>query len=860
MRASWRLAGALAALVAARWAGLALFAGGFFLTRVELNEFSRCDQLPGDAPRRVAPASAESRWPDGGGDGCWAPAAFARAFIIVIDALRFDFMAPPAANLSADDSAGAGSLCRGQLSVVGEVLERRPRHAALFRFTADPPTTTMQRLKGLTTGGLPTFIDFSDNFSSEDIREDNWLEQLRRAGRRAVHMGDDMWTTLYPRSFHRAFPVPAFNVKDLDSVDAGVRAHLLPELAAADWSVLIAHFTGVDHAGHTFFADHPATRRKLRETDATVREALAAVEASPRAAETVVLIFGDHGMSDEGDHGGGSPEETGSGLFVYSPARPLLLHPQRRDDGFPEVQQVDLVPSLALLLGLPVPFSSVGALIAPLFEAAWSRAQVAEALRANALQVLHYLARYADAARTFLAADLAALRADAARADALLAAGDADAAAARYREVLGRAGALCRAKWTAFNLGWMAAGLALLAAALLAQAELARRALGGLGARALPAAAAAAAVAGYTQGLFTNSYIVAESRVVLFLAQTVAAAALLARALRGGAGERGGLWPLAGALALARLTGEGDAVSPSKSPFARLVAEGLAAPPHALALAGLVLAALALLPRALAALDATRDADAAAAVRVAAAPQLALVAAYWVAAPLLPVRTANMLARAVFAGGGAALVWLLLLRRRRGGGAGAVSRPLAVVAAATPSLLLLEGAAFAPVWLSALWAAEAVARELLSHGDVAAASVWAWLFAQRLFFASGHTQNLSVQATTAAFVGFEDFSLARAVALVVANTFGPSLLLLLAALAALPAQQPRPFVAAQLAANTLSALRLAATAANVAVQRRHLMVWAIFAPKFVFDAVSALFADALALAALLACAPRPRTA
>jgi hypothetical protein len=38
------------------------------------------------------------------------------------------------------------------------------------------------------------------------------------------------------------------------------------------------------------------------------------------------------------------------------------------------------------------------------------------------------------------------------------------------------------------------------------------------------------------------------------------------------------------------------------------------------------------------------------------------------------------------------------------------------------------------------------------------------------------------------------------------------------------------------------------------------MVWAIFAPKFVFDAVSALFADALALAALLACAPRPRTA
>ena len=34
-----------------------------------------------------------------------------------------------------------------------------PQQTALFRFIADPPTTTMQRLKGLTTGSLPTFVD-----------------------------------------------------------------------------------------------------------------------------------------------------------------------------------------------------------------------------------------------------------------------------------------------------------------------------------------------------------------------------------------------------------------------------------------------------------------------------------------------------------------------------------------------------------------------------------------------------------------------------------------------------------------------------------------------------------------------------
>jgi hypothetical protein len=41
----------------------------------------------------------------------------------------------------------------------------------------------MQRLKGLTTGGFPTFIDAADNFDpSQTIREDNWVLQLKKKG------------------------------------------------------------------------------------------------------------------------------------------------------------------------------------------------------------------------------------------------------------------------------------------------------------------------------------------------------------------------------------------------------------------------------------------------------------------------------------------------------------------------------------------------------------------------------------------------------------------------------------------------------------------------------------------------------
>jgi phosphatidylinositol glycan class O len=65
-------------------------------------------------------------------------------------------------------------------------------------------------------------------------------------------MGDDTWIYLYPQHFHRSYPYPSFNVKDLHTVDNGILEHLVPEIQKEDWNVLIAHFLGVDHVGHRY--------------------------------------------------------------------------------------------------------------------------------------------------------------------------------------------------------------------------------------------------------------------------------------------------------------------------------------------------------------------------------------------------------------------------------------------------------------------------------------------------------------------------------------------------------------------------------------------------------------------------------
>ena len=61
-------------------------------------------------------------------------------------------------------------------------IKNDPAHAKLFKIYADPPTTTMQRIKAITTGSLPTFVEFSENFSSAKLDEDNFVRQLQVRG------------------------------------------------------------------------------------------------------------------------------------------------------------------------------------------------------------------------------------------------------------------------------------------------------------------------------------------------------------------------------------------------------------------------------------------------------------------------------------------------------------------------------------------------------------------------------------------------------------------------------------------------------------------------------------------------------
>ena len=74
-------------------------------------------------------------------------ARFKKAVIFLIDGLRYDFMVYNE-SLRVEKTRNY----QNKLQIIHEVMREKPENGRLFQFIADPPTTTMQRLKGLTTG------------------------------------------------------------------------------------------------------------------------------------------------------------------------------------------------------------------------------------------------------------------------------------------------------------------------------------------------------------------------------------------------------------------------------------------------------------------------------------------------------------------------------------------------------------------------------------------------------------------------------------------------------------------------------------------------------------------------------------
>ncbi|RMZ86145.1 hypothetical protein DV737_g260, partial [Chaetothyriales sp. CBS 132003] len=352
-------------------AALLIFAAGFFPYKAflpGLAEWNESTLRPTDSP------------------------PFDKVIFMVVDALRSDF------------------VYGNQSHFVHTQQLIRDGAAIPFTGHASPPTITMPRVKAITTGSVPSFVDLVLNFAESDTTstlatQDSWLAQMRAKNTgNLVMYGDDTWLRLFPGFFHRSDGTTSFFVSDFVHVDNNVTRNVGPELDRDDWSVMVLHYLGLDHIGHKTGPRGPIMPAKQAEMDQIVARIYQAMKTGSHLKNTLLVLLGDHGMNDAGNHGASSAGEVSTALTfisdklkkIGSAGQPCpAVTPDLFDRDFSYyhvVQQSDIAPTLAALLGIPVPRNNLGILISPLI-ALYSRPQDVYALWYENGKQMHEIAR-----------------------------------------------------------------------------------------------------------------------------------------------------------------------------------------------------------------------------------------------------------------------------------------------------------------------------------------------------------------------------------------------------------------------------------------------------------------------------------
>ncbi|XP_015890563.3 GPI ethanolamine phosphate transferase 2 isoform X2 [Ziziphus jujuba] len=308
------------------------------------------------------------------------PPSFDRLILMVIDGLPAEFVLgkdgkPPCKTLMEAMPYTQSLLSTGM--------------AVGYHAKAAPPTVTMPRLKAMVSGAIGGFLDVAFNFNTQALLDDNLLDQFFKIGWKMVMLGDETWLKLFPGLFLRHDGVSSFFVKDTVQVDQNVSRHLPNELIKHDWDLLILHYLGLDHVGHIGGRNSLLMAPKLKEMDDVVKmiHTSSILNQANNNGHTLLVVVSDHGMTENGNHGGSSYEETDSlALFIglKSDVSDYLLSKDHT------VFQVDIAPTLALLFGVPIPKNNVGVLISRTFWHLTDDQQL-RALELNSWQLLRLL-------------------------------------------------------------------------------------------------------------------------------------------------------------------------------------------------------------------------------------------------------------------------------------------------------------------------------------------------------------------------------------------------------------------------------------------------------------------------------------
>ena len=188
------------------------------------------------------------------------------------------------------------------------------------------------------------------NPRSPAISLDHVLAAARAAGMRTALAGSAEWEALLPAG---RLDASYFSPGEDALADGLVAQAALGYIADPQYRLILVHFSQLDAAGRVGGTAGTAYANAARQVDSYLRQITRQLDLS----ESVLMVTSDVALLADGQRAGGD---------AVPPALPFIMAGQNVISGsFDPVEQVDLAPTLAVLLGTRLPGTSQGS---PLFD------------------------------------------------------------------------------------------------------------------------------------------------------------------------------------------------------------------------------------------------------------------------------------------------------------------------------------------------------------------------------------------------------------------------------------------------------------------------------------------------------------
>lgn len=250
-----------------------------------------------------------------------------------------------------------------------------PKLKRIYLSVSGVPTATATRVRSILTGLPSNFLNGITTFNHNKIQSDSFIDKMKDKSH--YFFGDNTWTDLFPSLVQNSVTLGAYDKVRPFETEINIINALLRGVGAYDY--VLSHLVYLDHYGHEYTTDSVQVKIIMDEYNRMIEEIY-----EKMSEDTLICIYSDHGVNDDGSHGGASINELSSCCVFLGKKEMRNYKNEHLDlirnkylgniyntpmdwigtkDEITLVHQNDIMPTVCALMGLPIPFYCCGNLI-----------------------------------------------------------------------------------------------------------------------------------------------------------------------------------------------------------------------------------------------------------------------------------------------------------------------------------------------------------------------------------------------------------------------------------------------------------------------------------------------------------------